>query len=238
MEYRNLEVKDIQSHWSNNKKGHAYEMTRRYKILNIPFIEYEGNPVNYFDWLREQSRSKYDGTVTLPNGDKITLEMKYRRCKKVFHSWFMDCWLPRKADVQVTNDPNVLSYHDKRLLDFQHKKLMTETEVTVYIGRLVRNILHPSKYTNKKYKEKGIISLFFELLFRIYREWLDKFRLIISKKCYKDKGILGDGLNHNENITVKRDSSTGVPLSNLLDIRLLLGKKVKSLNLQPPIIGS
>lgn len=131
---------------TRNLKGYKWEMVVGFALKQIPLIEYEGNPTNYHDWLQDHNKSRYDGAVTLPNGEQIIIEMKFRDCKKVYHSWFMDCWLPREADVFVTNNTNVISYRDKRMLDYQHIKLMSLSEFAVYLGKILRNILHPRKY--------------------------------------------------------------------------------------------
>jgi len=179
MEYRNLEVKDIQPCWSCNSKGHNYEVIGRYKITNIPFIEYEGNAINYFKWLKTHNKNSYDGIITLPNKGKIYIEYKFRHCNRVYHSWVMKDWLPRKADIIVTNNKNVISYQDKRLLESNHKKLMTLSELIVYIGKFVRNILHPSKYTNMNYENIDALSMgtsgnkiFYDRL----TDWKDKYK--------------------------------------------------------------
>ena len=129
-----------------NFKGYRWEMFVRDAVTEIPSIKYEGNPINYYEWLHEHNKTPYDGIVTLPNGSKIHLEMKYREVDKVYHSWFIKDWLPREADFIITNNTDVISYADKRALEAQHKKLMELSEVIVYLGKIIRNILHPSKY--------------------------------------------------------------------------------------------
>ena len=131
---------------TSNFKGYRWEMFVRDAVTEIASIEYEGNPTNYYEWLHEHNKNPYDGIVTLPDGSKIQIEMKYRDVPKIYHSWFIDCWFPREADVIITNNTNVISYEDKKALEAQHKKLMSLSEFIVYIGRVIRNILHPSKY--------------------------------------------------------------------------------------------
>jgi hypothetical protein len=129
-------------------KGYWFEIfIAKPKIEAIPNITYQCNPSNYEDWKSENQKNKYDGIVTLPNGKKITIEFKRRDCPKVYHSWFMDCWITREADWIVTNNTQCISYSDRRLLEKNGKKLLSLSEAIVEISRLVRNILHPRKYS-------------------------------------------------------------------------------------------
>ena len=77
-------------------------MKVRSELLTIPNVKFEGNPTDWNLWNSVQGNNSigYDGIVTLPNGNTITIEMKYRQegCK-VYHSWFAEDWEPRKADI-------------------------------------------------------------------------------------------------------------------------------------------
>jgi hypothetical protein len=166
----NVEYKDD----TPNFKGWWYEIMDCKPQLNaIPNISYEGNPSNYEDWKSDNQKSKYDGVVTLPNGEIITLEFKRRDCPKVYHSWFMQCWLPREADWIITNNTQCISYKDRRLLEAEDKKLFSLSEAIVEIGRLVENILHPRKY------------LYFNSLLLNFINYIFEFSSKISSKIIK-----------------------------------------------------
>lgn len=150
-----------------NFKGYIWEMNCKEWILKIPHILYEGNPADYYEWKNEHNKNAYDGIVTLPNGAKIFLEMKFRNVDKIYHSWFIKDWLPREANIIVTNKPSVVEYSDKRTLDKRGVKLMSPSEAKVYIGRLVRNILHPSKYLYLNSLIHSLINIIKNLVARI-----------------------------------------------------------------------
>jgi len=174
---------------TRNSKGYKFEMNGGQDISEIPSIKYEGNPTNYGDWLHEHNKNKYDGIITLPNGKTKTLEFKYRACKKVYHSWFVECWLPRDADIFVTNNTQVISYSDKRLLDAKHQKVMSPSEVEVNLGRLVRNCLHPRKYLyfNRVLTNISRISTitdgFFSYGLGVFKEYFTKFKSELRYLC-------------------------------------------------------
>jgi len=144
-----------------NFKGYYFEIEVVKPIIEaIPNIKYECNPTNYNDWKQNHNRNSYDGVVTLPDGKKIHLEMKLRMGNRVYHSWFLENWLPREGDIIVTNNPSVISYQDKRSLDKKGVKLMSLSETEVYLGKIVRNILHPGKYL---YLNSPLQSIFFNI---------------------------------------------------------------------------
>jgi hypothetical protein len=135
---------------TRNFKGYWFEtFVCKPQFEGIPNILYECNPSSYEDWKHQQGNNPlgYDGVVALPNGEKILLEMKYRKDGgKVYHNWFARDWLTRDADIYVTNNVAAISYWDKRTLDSKRKKLMSPSEAVAYITRLVHRILHPNQY--------------------------------------------------------------------------------------------
>jgi hypothetical protein len=156
---------------TRNFKGYWFEIhDSKPKIEAIPNISYQSNPSNYEDWKSENQKNKYDGIVTLPSGEIITLEFKRRDCPKVYHSWFMQCWYPREADWIITNNTQCISYSDRRLLEAKGKKILSLSEAIVEIGRLVENILHPRKYL-----------YFNSLITNIFNNILELTRIITSK---------------------------------------------------------
>ena len=116
---------------TRNFKGYWFEiMVCKPQVEAIPHVTYACNPSKYIEWKSENQKNEYDGVITLPNGQQITLEFKYRDCPKVYHSWFMDCWNNRTADVFVTNNPQCVSYNDRRLLESKGQKTNVSIRVT------------------------------------------------------------------------------------------------------------
>jgi hypothetical protein len=135
---------------TRNFKGYWFEiMVCKPKFEAIPSTKYECNPSSYEYWKHLQGNNPigYDAVITLPNGKQLRLEFKFRaEGGIVYHNWFMRDWLPRDADIYVTNNVEAISYNDKRELETKGKKLMSLSEAVVYISRLVHNILHPNQY--------------------------------------------------------------------------------------------
>jgi hypothetical protein len=135
-------------------------MTCRGAFLSISNLAYQGNPTQWTEWKSLQANNPigYDAMVTLPNGKKISLELKYRtEGGKVYHSWFAEDWLPRDADIYVTNNVEAISYNDRRILEAAGKKLMSLSEAVVYLSELIRNILYPNQLSNWNCSLKRII---------------------------------------------------------------------------------
>jgi hypothetical protein len=172
---------------TSDYKGFSFEMKVKAEIEAIPNITYDSNPSNYNAWLSENQKNKYDGTITLPNGRKITLEMKCRDCPKVYHSWFVQCWDNKEADWIITNNTQVISYRDKRQIEAKGQNLYSETEAIVEIGRLVRNILYLRKYLYFvgliQHLQVACISIPRQIIAKL-TNFRDKIRLKIGKRAF------------------------------------------------------
>jgi hypothetical protein len=138
---------------TRNFKGYLFEMRCKAELGNIPNVVYHGNPTAYSDWLHHHNENSFDATITYPNGETEKLEMKYvSDGVKIFPSWFERDWLTRDAPIIVTNNPTAISYQCKRKAEKMGKKILSESENKVRIGKKIHNILHdkyllyPNKY--------------------------------------------------------------------------------------------
>lgn len=194
----NLEVSSVKTvdgklEDTRNFKGYWFEMKCKPIMEAVPHIKYECNPTCYEDWKHQQANNPlgYDGVITLPNGDKVHLEMKYRQDgEKVYHNWFDRDWLPRDADIYVTNNVEAISYRDKRNLDSKSKKLMYPSEAVAYIRGLVHKILHPNQYVYWNSLITKIITVTRTLFFEI----TSKFVVLRRKRRLKE-GLFGDAMS-------------------------------------------
>lgn len=138
---------------SSNYKGYCWEMRCREEFLSIPSLLYEGNPTDWAEWKSLQGNNPlgYDAVITLPNGDKITLELKYRQeGGKVYHCWFVEDWLPRAADIYVTNNVDAIGCEDRNSLEREGKKLMSLSEAEAHIKELVWKQTHSEEEMERR----------------------------------------------------------------------------------------
>jgi hypothetical protein len=131
---------------SSNWKGFSFEELGKTEISAIPNISYSGNSSNWQEWLSTNQTSKFDGKVTLPNGQIITIEFKYVGTSKVYDSWFETNWVHKQSKWIVTNNPEALSYKQKRILASKGVTVLSLTVAVTILKNLVNEILHPTKY--------------------------------------------------------------------------------------------
>jgi hypothetical protein len=177
---------------TRNFKGYWFEIfVCKPMMETIPNIEYECNPTDYEEWKHQQGNNPlgYDGVITLPNGDKIHLEMKFRKeGGKVYHCWFAEDWLPRDADIYVTNNVEAISYWDKRALGSKGEKLLSLSEAVAYINGLVYKILHPNQYVYWNSLIIRIITVSRNALSRIDSKFATlKFKTKVTKRLPMDR---------------------------------------------------
>jgi len=174
---------------TRNFKGYYFEIFECKPMIDaIPNIKYECNPTNYEDWKRQHWKNPYDAVVTLPNGDKIHLEMKFRADgEKVYHNWFNRDWLTRDADIYVTNNVEAIGYWDKRTLNSKGKKLLSLSEAAAYISGLMYRILHPNQYVYWN----SLITKIITIIRALFSEITSEFNVLRVKVRLKG-GLLGD----------------------------------------------
>jgi len=194
-------------------KGYWFEIfTCKPKIASISHIQYECNPTSYEDWKHQQGNNPlgYDGVVTLPNGKKLHLEMKYRKDgEKVYHNWFARDWLTRDADIYVTNNVEAISYWDKHTLDRKGKKLMSPSEAVVYISALVHRILHPNQYSYWNSLVTSIVNVTRSVLPKIASK-----SIVAEFKTRFKRTFLGDKITEKGGHPVQNQSAVFFPNGN------------------------
>jgi hypothetical protein len=133
-----------------NVKGFMWENFCNNLIKKIPNISVTHNATSFTEWKIKNKDSKHDAIITINKNTVLSLEYKYRDIPVLYHSWFMECWYNRTSDIFIVNNPNCLSYEDRRILEERGQKVMSLTEAIIYIGNLT---IQPRKYItylNKK----------------------------------------------------------------------------------------
>jgi hypothetical protein len=121
------------------EKGYHYEMVIQ-NIMDEMNIDYEGNSKNPVTW-RKSTNTGFDIRIKTPKGTWLTIECKL--ClKPIYSCWVKRDWLSRTADIFVTNNLYCISYKDRREFEKRGKKLMSTTELIIFLERLFRKKLN------------------------------------------------------------------------------------------------
>jgi len=151
-----------------NVKGYMWENRCNSLIGNIPNLTIKHNSNDFTEWKSSNKNNKHDAVITINKNTVLSLEYKYRDVPKVYHSWFMECWHNKTSDIFVVNNPNCLSYEDKRTLEVRGQKVMSLAEAIVYLEAYARkittSIMKYMLYSNVKRSCLGIIKWFRQLI--------------------------------------------------------------------------
>jgi hypothetical protein len=148
--FNEQEWKDL----DRNSKGYLWEQECKHFLKQIPNVTIiRSNPDDFKEYLSQNSKNENDITLKVKNGIKtkiITLECKYRSVPKLYDSWYDECWKDRESNIFLTNNPNIVSYKKTREAESKNQKIMSLTELIVYLGSLV--------YPRKEYTVYSTVS--------------------------------------------------------------------------------
>jgi hypothetical protein len=155
-----------------NVKGYMWEHKCNNLIKQIPNISVTHNSTSFTEWKSTNKDSKHDAIITINKNIVLSLEYKYRDVPSVYHSWFMQCWYNKTSDIFIVNNPQCLTYEDRRTLESHGQKVMSLAEAVVYLGSLV----YARKYITT-FNKKMLYSNRFNRFSKIYSNsiwFLDK----------------------------------------------------------------
>jgi hypothetical protein len=145
---------------TRNYKGFHFENWCRVQFEGIPYISYNCNPSNYYDWLQHHNENHFDASVTYPNGETEKLEMKFTSVNvRIESSWFRRDWLPRDCNIYITPNPTAIKYKDKRKIEKMGRKIMSPSEYKVYSSKKAYNMIHPNQLSSWNSLITSIITI-------------------------------------------------------------------------------
>jgi hypothetical protein len=134
------------------QKGFWYERFSQI-LLETNNIVFCGNPLSFEEWKKGQIEG-YDFKVKFPNGKTVKVECKML-LGPIYPSWFYKDWLPRDADIYITNNVYAVPYKCRKILRERGKKLLSTTEFIMYVQKRIRgnkySYLNISNSTSRYY---------------------------------------------------------------------------------------
>jgi hypothetical protein len=147
-----FDITDIDPTWSSPYKGFCYE-TIVQKRLETSNISFDGNSSTFKLWKKTTIKG-YDITVQLSDNKSVSIECKLS-LKPLKHEYIVNDWLPRSADVIVTNNIFNVSSEDRQLIRESGKELISTDDLCTYLiefrNKLILGNGMDGKWYNAKY---------------------------------------------------------------------------------------